>query len=69
MSDCIFNIRRLQDKTKVQTDVLDELLYADDMDKNASKNAKSYGLTIRTKRQRLYTNKHLENHKMNQPSL
>ena len=32
----IFNLRKLQDKTKVQTDVLDELLYADDMDKNAS---------------------------------
>ena len=32
----IFNLRKLQAKTKVQTDVLDELLYADDMDKNAS---------------------------------
>ena len=37
----IFNFRRLQTKTKVQTDVLDELLYADDMDKNASSGAKS----------------------------
>ena len=27
-------------KNKVQTDVLDELLYADDMDKNASSEAK-----------------------------
>ena len=34
---------------KVQTDVLDELLYADDMDKNASseaKNAKSHGSSL-----------------------
>ena len=36
----IFNLKRLQAKTKVQTDVLDELLYADDMDKNASSEAK-----------------------------
>ena len=36
----IINLRRLQAKTKVQTDVLDELLYADDMDKNASSEAK-----------------------------
>ena len=32
----IFNLRWLQSKPKVPTDVLDELLYADDMDKNAS---------------------------------
>ena len=38
--DNIFNLRRLQDKTKVLTDVLDELLYVDDMDKNASSEAK-----------------------------
>ena len=58
----------------VQTDVLDELLYADDMDKNASSEAKmqramdqdsqscdNYDLRISTERQRLYTNQHLEN--------
>ena len=36
----IFNPRRLQSKTNVLTDVLDELLYADDMDKNASSEVK-----------------------------
>ena len=39
----LFNLRRLQAKTKVQTDVLDvldELLYVDDMGKNASSGAK-----------------------------
>ena len=42
----IFNLRRLQAKSNVQTDVLDELLYADNMDKNASKNAKSHGSSL-----------------------
>ena len=59
----IFNLRKLQAKTKVQTDVLDELLYADDMDKNANTEAKmqramdqvsqscdNYDLTISTKK-------------------
>ena len=59
----IFNLRRLQAKPKVQTDVLDELLYADDMDKNARSEAKmkramdqvlhscdNYDLTISTKK-------------------
>ena len=32
----LFNLRRLQAKSKVQTDVLDELLYAHGMKKNAS---------------------------------
>ena len=36
----IFNLRRLQTKTNVQTNVLHELLYADDMDKNANSEAK-----------------------------
>ena len=43
----IFNLRRLQ--TKVQTDVLDGFLYADDMDKNIllrGKNAKSHGSSL-----------------------
>ena len=69
----IFNLR-----LQVQTDVLAELLYADDMDKNASprgKNAKSHGSSLSVisqstqKRQSLYTNQHLENRTMNQPSL
>ena len=77
----IFNLRRLQAKTKVQTDVPDEHLYADDRDKNASSDAKmqrpmlqvsqscdNYDLTIGTKK-RLYTNQHQENRAMNQPSL
>ena len=38
--DKIFNLRRLQAKTKVQNGVLNGLLYADDMDKNASSKAK-----------------------------
>ena len=31
----LFNLRRLQAKSKVQTDVLDKLLYADDLAMNA----------------------------------
>ena len=41
----LFNQRRLQDNFKEQTDVLDGLLYADDMAQNASterKNASGY---------------------------
>ena len=37
----ILNLRRFQAKSKVQTDVIDELLYADDMNKNASSEAKT----------------------------
>ena len=36
----IFNHRGLHVKTEVQSDVLDELLYADDTDENASSEAK-----------------------------
>ena len=70
----IFSLRRLRAKTKVQTDALDELLYADDMDKNASSEAKMQRamdqvsqtsqitmiLQSAQKRQRLYTLQHLE---------
>ena len=41
----LFNLRRLQVKTKVQLDVLDELLYAaDSMEANSGKKAKGHGL-------------------------
>ena len=62
--------------------VLDELLYADDMDKNASSEAKiqramdhvsqscnNYDLTISTPKTEAVHNQHLENRTMNQPSL
>ena len=42
----IFNLRRLRAKTKVQTDVLDELLYTDDIDKNASSESHASSLTV-----------------------
>ena len=82
----VFNLRRLQAKPKVQTDVLDELLYADDMDRNAQRQKlaqsqkckepwiKSHShvitmLSQSAQKDRLYTNQHLENSTMNQPSL
>ena len=85
-SDSCFPIRQyiqpLKAKTKVQTDVLDELLYAEDMDKNANLKAKlqmamdqvsqscdNYDLTISTRRQRFYTNQQLKIHTVNQPLL
>ena len=43
----IFNLRSLQAKNKVHTDVLDEPLYADDMNKNASSEAKSHVSSLR----------------------
>ena len=79
LDDNVFNRRRLQANTKAQTGVLDELLYANGMDKNASSEVKmqramdqvsqlcdNYDLTISTKGQRLYTNQHLDNREMNQ---
>ena len=75
----IFNLRRWQAKTKMQTDVLDKLLYAYDMDTNAVQGQKCKEPWIKShnrhhnqhkkKTQRLYTNQHLENRTMNQPSL
>ena len=65
-----FNPRRLKAKPKVQPDVLDELLYTDDMDKNACSEGPwikfhSHVMTMilqsAQKRQRLYTNQLLEN--------
>ena len=59
----LFNLRRLQTKSKVQTEVLDEFLFADDMAKGApieekmqkgvdqvSDSCDSYDLTIRIKK-------------------
>ena len=61
----LFNLRRLQAKSKVQTEVLDEFLFADDMAKSAPKEEEmqkgvdqvydscdSYDLTISIKRLR-----------------
>ena len=46
----LFNLRRLQAKSKVQTEVLNEFLFADDMAKgtcsNRRENAKRYGSSI-----------------------
>ena len=38
------NLRRLQAKSKVQTDVVDKLLYADDLAENAKSEEKCKGL-------------------------
>ena len=61
----LLNLRRLQAKSKVQTDVVDKLLYADDLEKKAKSEEKVQGavdhmsktcdyfqLTISTKRLR-----------------
>ena len=39
----LFNLRGLQAKSKVQTDVIDEPLCADDMAKNREENTRSHG--------------------------
>ena len=41
--DNIFNLKRLKARIKLQTDMLYELFYADDMDKNSSTEAKMQG--------------------------
>ena len=40
----LLNLRRLQAKSKVQTDVVDKLLYADDLAENAKSEEKMQGL-------------------------
>ena len=37
----LLNVRRLQAKSKVQTDVIDKLLYADDLAENAKSEEKN----------------------------
>ena len=39
----LFNVRRLRALSKVQTDVLDKLLYADDLADNAKSETKMQG--------------------------
>ena len=67
----LFNLRSLQAKSKVQTEVLDEFLFADDMAKGApteenmrvdqvSASCDSYILTISINRLREYISMHLE---------
>ena len=42
-SGTALNLRRLQAKSKVQTDVVDKLLYADDLAENAKSEEKMQG--------------------------
>ena len=77
----LLNLRRLQAKSKVQTDVVDKLLYADDLAENAksekkmqwavdrmSKACDNFQLTVSTKKDfRKYTSQHLESRLENQP--
>ena len=43
----LLNLRRLQTKSKVQTDVVDKLLYADDLAENAKSEEKMQGAVDR----------------------
>ena len=43
----LLNLRRLQAKSKVQTDVVDKLLYADDLAENAKSEEKMQGAVDR----------------------
>ena len=76
----VFNLWRLQAKSKVQTGVLDELLYADEMAKNASTERKmqeamdrvsqtcnNYDLKISTKKTEVVY-QHPESNTVSQPS-
>ena len=73
----IFNLRRLQAKTKVQTDVLDELLYANNSSEakmqramdQVSQSCDNYDLTISTKTTEVVHQPAPGNRTMNQPSL
>ena len=77
----LFNLRRLQAKSKVQTEVPDEFLFADDMAKGASTEEKmqkrvdqvsdscdSYDFTISIKKLSWYISQHLESLTRSLPS-
>ena len=56
----LLNLRRLQAKSKVQTDVVDKLLYADDLAENAKSEEKMQGAVDRTWKAVQRTNHHCE---------